>query len=255
VTPAEDVPIRDASTVVLLRDGADGIEAWLINRVSGMVFAAGMSVFPGGRVDEADADLPFGDAALTDLAQRFGADERSAAALVGAAVRETFEETGVLLTVPGADLSGARADVERGLVSFGDLLRANAQSIDASVLHPWARWITPPGEKRRYDTRFFLAALPDGATAQDVTTESETAGWVPLQASMDQVQRAERRMLPPTVATIASLLPFANVADAIASSTGRSTDPVQPRIRAEGEHVIAELDDGTTYTLPLSMFR
>src|SRR3954466_3088596 len=151
-----DVPVRDAATVVLLRDGAEGIEAWMLTRAIGMAFAGGMSVFPGGRVDDADSSLPLTGGDLPLLAGRFGCDVPTAHGLVGAAVRETFEETGVLLSVPFADLSGARADVERGLVSFGDLLRANGLAVDGAALHPWSRWVTPAGEARRYDTRFFV---------------------------------------------------------------------------------------------------
>src|SRR5262245_13820341 len=107
-----------------------------------MAFAGGMTVFPGGRVDDADAALPVTDAEVARLAARFECSDELARAFVGAAARETFEETGVLLTTPSADLSGARADVERGFVSFGDLLRANGLTIDAAALHPWSRWVT-----------------------------------------------------------------------------------------------------------------
>ncbi len=169
--------IRDASTVVLLRDSDAGPEVWLMTRVTGMAFAGGMAVFPGGRVDTADAGLPFAGGA-DEAARRFECTPEQARAIVGAAVREVFEETGVLLSVPTVDVSGARADVEAGRVSFGDLLRANEVAVDGAALHPWSRWVTPAGEVRRYDTRFFVAAMPDDAQAQDVTTESSSAGLV-----------------------------------------------------------------------------
>ena len=254
MTDLTDVPIRDASTVVLLRDRPDGLETWLISRVVGMVFAAGMTVFPGGRVDDEDATLPIIGASLADMATRFAAGEQSARALVGAAVRETYEETGVLLTTPVADLSGARHDVEAGRVTFASLLAQNGLSVNADAVRPWSRWITPPGEKRRYDTRFFVAGLPADAQAQDVTTESAHAAWVPIAAALDEARRGERRMLPPTVATLASLADFGTVADVLAASAGRSLDPIQPTIRVEGDQLVAELADGTTFTLPKSMF-
>ncbi|MGH3744199.1 MAG: NUDIX hydrolase, partial [Mycobacteriales bacterium] len=154
-----EVAVRDAATVALVRDGTDGLQTWLLTRVEQMVFAGGMSVFPGGRVDAADARLPFRAGAAAGVAQRFACDERLALELLGAAVRETFEETGVLLATPVTDLSAARTDVEEGRVSFGELLRANGMTIDAQALRPWSRWITPPGESpRRYDTRFFVGA-------------------------------------------------------------------------------------------------
>ena len=246
-----EVAIRDAATVVLLRDGEAGVEAWLLTRVNQMVFAAGVSVFPGGRVDDADVYLPFSGTRYAEVASRFGCDEPMARALLGAAVRETFEETGVLLTVPAADLSERRADVEEGRLAFGDLLRSHGLSVDADGLHPWARWVTPAGEVRRYDTRFFVGALPAGAQAQDVTSESSAAAWVGVGEALEQAQRGERAMLPPTLATLASLVPYETVASALASAAVRSLDPVRPHIRVtdQGE-VFADLPDGSSVSIP-----
>jgi 8-oxo-dGTP pyrophosphatase MutT (NUDIX family) len=255
------VPVRDAASVVLLRDGPGGtggvgIQAWLLTRVTQMAFAAGMSVFPGGRVDDTDGGLPFSGAAGTEVAARFGCTEALACALLGAAVRETFEETGVLLSVPGADLSELRADVEAGRIAFGDLLREHGLSVDAEGLAPWARWVTPAGEKRRYDTRFFLAALPVGAVAQDVTSESSEAAWVGVGAALEQAQRGERMMLPPTVATLASLVPYPTVAEALAAAGARSLDPVRPQIRITDEgDIVADLPDGSSVPIPRTILQ
>jgi 8-oxo-dGTP pyrophosphatase MutT (NUDIX family) len=245
---------RDAATVVLLRDGPAGIEAWLLTRVAQMAFAGGMSVFPGGRVDPADAELPLAGADLAGLAAQFGCDEPTAHALVGAAVRETFEETGVLLSAPFADLSGARADVELGRVAFGELLRAHGLAVDAAALHPWSRWITPAGELRRYDTRFFVGALPDTATAQDVTRESSEASWLPVAQAIEQAQRGQRRLLPPTMSTLVSLTRFDTVDEVVAASAERDLAPVEPQLRiaADGS-VSVELPDGTLVPIPESM--
>jgi 8-oxo-dGTP pyrophosphatase MutT (NUDIX family) len=249
-----DVPVRDAATVVLLRDGAEGIEAWMLTRVTGMAFAGGMSVFPGGRLDPADGSLPLAGGNLPWLGERFGTDAATAHALVGAAVRETFEETGVLLSVPFADLSGARGDVELGRIAFGDLLAANGLQVDAGALHPWSRWVTPAGEKRRYDTRFFVGALPDTAEAQDLTSESSEASWVGVGAAIEQAQRGERRLMPPTMMTLAELLPFASVTEVIASSDSRDLQPVRPKVRLAGESVAVELPDGTVLPVPPGLF-
>ncbi|MGN6605801.1 MAG: NUDIX hydrolase [Jatrophihabitans sp.] len=257
MTEQQAVPVRDAATVVLLRDGATGIEAWLLTRVTQMVFAAGMSVFPGGRVEDADADLPFAsDEPLADAAERFGCDERVARMLLGGAARETFEEAGVLLGAPAADLSGAWRDVEAGRVSFGDLLRANGVAIDAGALHPWSRWVTPEGEVRRYDTRFFVAALPSDAEAQDVTTESSSAGWVGIAAALEQAERGERGMLPPTLATLASLADFTTVADALAAAPGRPVGAIRPEITVTDDgRVLAVMPDGSSVEIPRAMLR
>lgn len=250
-----DIPaIRDAATVVLLRDRADGLEAWLLTRVTQMVFAGGMTVFPGGRVDDADAALPFTAGAGTETASRFGCDETMARALLGAAVRETFEETGVLLTVPAADLSDARTDVEARRIGFGELLRAHGLVVDADALQPWARWVTPAGEVRRYDTRFFIGAQPDGVEAQNVTTESSEASWVGVGTAFEQAQRGERGMLPPTIATLASLVPFSTVAEAMAAAVTRPLEAVRPNLRmTEDDRLVAELPDGTAFAIPASM--
>jgi 8-oxo-dGTP pyrophosphatase MutT (NUDIX family) len=251
-----DVPIRDAATVVLLRDGASGLEVWLLTRVTQMVFAGGMAVFPGGRVDDADADLPFAAGAEATAVGRLGCEPREARALLGAAVRETFEETGVLLTVPAADLSGARTDVEAGRVSFGDLLRANGLSVDADAVHLWARWITPPGEVRRYDARFFVAAVPSGVDAQDVTSESSAAGWFGVGDALERAQRGEIGLMPPTIVTLASLAKYGTVADVIGAAEERILDPVEPTIsRDDDGGYRAELPDGTSFALPKSLFK
>jgi len=250
MTEADATPVRDAATVVLLRDGADGLEAWLLTRVSQMVFAAGMTVFPGGRVDDDDAALPFAADASAYVASRFGCDETFARGLIGAAVRETFEETGVLLTVPCAQLPDARADVEEGRTSFGALLREHALTVDADAVRPWARWVTPPNEVRRYDTRFFVAALQPGADPVNLTSESSVASWVRVRDALDEAGRGERMMLPPTLFTLTSLLPFAKVADVLAASDDRLLDAVRPTLRFEGDTIIAELPDGTFVTLP-----
>ncbi len=256
MTSAGDVPIRDAATVALLRDGARGVEVWLLTRVTQMVFAAGMSVFPGGRVDPADADLPFVAGSEAVTATRFGCSPELARAVLGAAVRETFEEAGVLLTVPRADLAEHRADVETGKTSFGTLLRDNGLRIDAQVLRPWSRWVTPAGEVRRYDARFFVAVLPEQAQALDATTESSSADWIPVSVALEQAQRGERELMAPTVATLNSLAPFASVADVVESATGRSLDAVCPTLerRADGGYD-AVLPDGSRFALPSSMIR
>jgi 8-oxo-dGTP pyrophosphatase MutT (NUDIX family) len=250
------VPVRDAATVALLRDGPLGVEAWLLTRVTQMVFAAGMSVFPGGRVDADDANLPFvsGSEALT--AAGFHCSPEMARALLGAAVRETFEETGVLLTTPSADLADVREDVEAGRVSFGRLLRDHDLRVDAEALRPWARWVTPAGEVRRYDTRFFVGVLPPGAEALNVTTESSAGGWLSAAEAMEQAQRGERGLMPPTVATLASLVPFRSVVEVINAAEQRSLDAIRPTLerRDDGGYDV-RLPDGTRLPIPTALVK
>ena len=243
-------PVRDASTVVLLRDGASGIEAWLLTRVRQMAFAAGMTVFPGGRVEASDGEVPWSGTPAGSFADRLGCSDEAARSLVGAAVRETFEETGVLLSTPSADLRAARSDVEAGLVGFADLLRAHGLAVDASGVRPWARWITPEGEPRRYDTRFFVAALPPGATAEDLTSESSAAGWVGVRDAIVQYERGDRPMFPPTIATLRAIDGLPAVADVLDAAAARSIEAVRPLLGVDGEGAYVELPDGSTVRLP-----
>jgi 8-oxo-dGTP pyrophosphatase MutT (NUDIX family) len=243
-------PVRDAATVVLLRDGGAGIEAWLLTRVRQMTFAPGMTVFPGGRVEDGDADLPWAGRPPASIAARLGCGVTLARALVGAAVRETFEETGVLLTVPPGCLDGSRADVEAGRMSFGALLRAHGFAVDADAVHPWARWITPDEEARRYDTRFFVAALPEHAHAQDVTSESSVAAWVPVREALAGETRGGPALLPPTRKTLHSVSGYPTVDDVLAAAEARSLDAVTPRVRRDSDGRYVELPDGSTMRLP-----
>lgn len=252
----DEVPVRDAATVALLRDGVSGVEVWMLTRVTQMVFAAGMSVFPGGRVDPDDAALPLTAGSDLLAAAGFDCPPDMARALLGAAVRETFEETGVLLTTPTANLPDAREDVEAGRVSFAALLREHGLRIDADALRPWARWVTPAGEVRRYDTRFFVGMLPEGAEALNVTTESSSGDWVSAGVAMEQAQRGERGLMAPTVATLASLVAFNSVAEVFAAAAQRSLDPIRPTLsRRDDGGYDAVLPDGTRFPLPASLIR
>ena len=239
-------PVRDAATVVLLRDGATGLETWLLTRVRQMVFAPGVTVFPGGRTEPDDADVPWSDELAPALVARLGGDPTLARTLVAAAVRETFEETSVLLTQPVGRLDEDRADLEAGRVRFGELLRAHDLTVDASAVHPWSRWITPAGEVRRYDTRFFVAALPNGAEAADVTSEATGAGWWRPDDALAGHERGAHTLLPPTRTTMTDMSAYDTVADVLAASSTRSLDPVEPQLRRGPDGPYVLLPDGTT---------
>src|SRR5690242_4522771 len=178
LTPA--VP-RDAATVILLRQGAGagagpgvGVEAFLLRRTAELEFAPGACVFPGGSVDERDAEPGigwFGPAPESFAAQLDVPPER-ARALVCAAIRETFEESGVLLAGDdsglvgdGAALAADRHALLTGAATLGEVLGRRGLVLRADLLTPWARWITPEVSPRRFDTWFFAAALPAGQTA------------------------------------------------------------------------------------------
>ena len=143
-------------------------------------------------------------------------------------MRETFEETGVLLTVPPASLPEARADVEAGRVGFGALLAAHELVLDSAAVQPWSRWVTPAGETRRYDTRFFVGTLPEGAEPADVTSESSAAAWLPIGVALEQAQRGERKILPPTMVTLLAIQACGTVDEVLRAAPAQSMDPIRP---------------------------
>lgn len=236
VPQPEPIPVRDASTVILVRDAADGIEVFLLERVGGMAFAGGMTVFPGGGVDISDADSSLAWAGPDPAwwGERFGVDERSAAALVCAAARETFEECGILLAGPTADsvvsdtsvFASDRGALERREQTFGQFLASNGLVLRTDLLRPWSNWITPEGEKRRYDTRFFVAVQPDGQEADGATSEAASVGWRSLDSALGDWRDGRTILLPPTWSQLAGLTEFATVAELLAASP--SISPIQP---------------------------
>lgn len=259
-TAPEDVPVRDAATVVLLRDGAAGPEAYLLRRVRGMAFAPGMTVFPGGGVDrrDADADIAWTGPPAAAWAEAFQADEPLARALVCAAVRETFEESGVLLAGPDADRvtdtdgpawERDRVALERREQSLGELLARRDLVLRADLLRPWARWITPVGEPRRYDARFLVAALPEGQSTRDVTSEADVVEWVRPEDAVVQARTGIRTMMPPTIVTCEEIAEFETVAEVLEAAAGREIAPVRPELGRDGSGVHATLPNGRVISI------
>jgi 8-oxo-dGTP pyrophosphatase MutT (NUDIX family) len=238
--PGEVAEPRHAATVVLLRDGASGPEVYLLRRAGTMAFAAGMHVFPGGSVDPRDASVhtAWSGPAPRTWGERLGCDESLARALVCAAVRETFEESGVLLAGGSADVVVAdttSADWERDRLalldrslSLAELLAARQLVLRSDLLRAWAHWITPEFEPRRFDTRFFVAALPPGQRARDVSGEADHAAWLPVRVAVAEHDAGRMAMLPPTIEALRDLAGHSEVAGVLA--TPRQVRPVLPRL-------------------------
>lgn len=232
---------RDAATVVLVRDvPSSGIEVYLLRRVASMAFAAGMYVFPGGSVDPRDADveLDWAGPRAADWTGRLSASEKLARALVCAAVRETFEESGVLLAGPSyteiADVSDDSWEHDRlallnRSLSLAELLCRRDMVLRADLLRPWAHWITPEFEPKRFDTRFFVAALPPGQVPRHVGGEADRVVWSRPEAALAQQAVGALALLPPTAATLAELTEFDCVADVLAAGQFRAISPILPR--------------------------
>lgn len=258
--------LKDAATVLLLRDGAAGVEVYLLRRVRGMPFAGGMTAYPGGSVDprDADADIAWSGPAPAEWAASFGCDEKLARALVCAAVRETFEEAGVLLaSVDGAEVLAADDDgweADRaGLLdrshSLAELLDRRGLTLRADLLRPWAHWITPEAEPRRYDTRFFVAAVPAGVEARDISGEADEAVWITAAEALAQNERGERPMLAPTLVTLTDLSGYSSVAEVLAGAPPRPIEPVMPVVEFDGDTVWLVMPDGSRMRPPIRIGR
>ena len=246
---------RPAATVVLLRPGVTGLETFLLRRAGTMAFAAGAHVFPGGRVDLADQDeLPWAQPPDEEfLARRLNAPAPLGRSLLVAAIRETFEEAGVLLAWapsghlrPGPAWEALRAGLVARTVGFADVLAALDARLAPEQVIPWDHWITPEHEPLRYDTRFFVAELPFGQLADAVSEESEAAAWVAPAAALAAHERDELAMLPPTVATLRSLCDHATPGSVLRAAEARVIRPILPRARFDQPEPAWELFDALT---------
>jgi len=228
-----------ASTVVLLREP---FEVYAIRRVATMAFAASMFAFPGGGVDPRDATVHPGWAgpSPSHWASRLGRDEAGARAVVCAAVREVFEESGVLLAGPdqstvvgdvsGPDWEAARTALEAREVGFAELLAERGLVLRSDLLAPWSRWVTPEFEPRRYDTYFFLARLPHRQLTRRVGGEADHAVW----AHPAALATGGYAMLPPTVLTLRQLSTYSTVDEAMAAAAARdASTAVMPRVNLD----------------------
>ncbi|MFD7711262.1 NUDIX hydrolase [Streptomyces sp. NPDC059785] len=241
---------RRAATVMLLRDGASGPVVHMLRRRASMAFAGGAYAYPGGGVDPRDDDHRIGWAGPTRAwwADRLGVDETSAQAIVCAAVRETYEEAGVLLAGPapdtvvgdttGEDWEADRAALVARDLSFAEFLERRGLVLRSDLLGAWTRWITPEFEPRRYDTWFFVACLPAGQRTRNASTEADRTVWIGPRDAADAYDRGELLMMPPTIATLRQLQPYGTAADALAAAPGRDLTPVLARARIENDELV-----------------
>ena len=250
-TPAEP---RDAATVVLLRPGSTGPEIYLLRRQTSMAFAGGMCVFPGGGVDPRDYADELVERGLwagpspAEWASRLGVDEPKARALVCAAVRETFEESGVLLAGAGADEVVAdttgddweadRVALESRELSMTAFLERRSLVLRTDLLGAWSGWLTPVFEPRRYRTWFFVAKLPDGQVTRDVSSESSSVTWTGAMDAVEQVERQEIGMMPPTWLTCLDVAQHAEPDAVLAEARTRRVVMYTPEVVPDGEEFI-----------------
>lgn len=242
-SPADPQP---AATVVLSRDGAEGMEVLLLKRHRSSGFVPGAYVFPGGRTDSADVD-PVLARRSTPPAQ----GDVPAQYWFGA-VREVFEETGVLLARDANDWVADTTSSERveewrlKLMSDQAHLLDVLEGLGARVVFDdvayFAHWITPVVEPRRYDTRFFFAALPEGRVIRPDAREMVDAVWLTPREALARFERAQLPMVFPTVKTLQDLSQFDSVADALRTLRAREVEPILPRLVKTGVGVGIVID-------------
>ncbi|WP_405973245.1 NUDIX hydrolase [Streptomyces sp. NBC_00988] len=249
LTPVEP---RRAATVMLLRDtGPDtGPAVHMLRRRASMAFAGGAYAYPGGGVDPRDDDHHVRWAGPTRAwwANRLGVDEAGAQAIVCAAVRETYEEAGVLLAGPApdavvGDTTGPEWEADRAALvardlSFAEFLDRRGLVLRSDLLGAWARWITPEFETRRYDTWFFVAVLPEGQRTRNASTEADRTVWITPGEAATGYDKGDLTMMPPTIATLRGLMPYGSAAEALSAAPQRDLTPVLARARLEADEVV-----------------
>jgi len=241
---------KRAATVMLLKDTDAGIAVHMLRRRASMAFAGGAYAYPGGGVDLRDDDRHVRWAGPTRAwwAERLGVDEAAAQAIVCAAVRETYEEAGVLLAGPasdsvvgdttGADWEADRAALVDRELSFAEFLDRRGLVLRSDLLGAWTRWITPEFESRRYDTWFFVAALPKGQRTRNASTEADRTVWIRPKDAAGSYDKGELLMMPPTIATLRQLTPYATAAEALAAAPGRDLTAVLAQARIEDGEIV-----------------
>ena len=248
-------PARPAATVIMLRDGrgdihgAGGLEVLLLKRHASSDVLGGAFVFPGGKVDAADAQLDMAthlDQPLSDLHTALNEpdiDALTAASLYVAAVREAFEESGILFAHGATNEHAVRATaLLREGQPFDAVLAHMQLRLQTRSLAPWSRWITPVMPSvthKRFDTRFFVAAAPAGQIAAHDNHEATESVWLNPRAALEQHRDGVIELAPPQIMTLAHLSRFADVQQAMADARGRTPPVIQPEpFDLEGTRVI-----------------
>lgn len=225
---------RDAATVVLLRDApaGRGVEVYLVKRSRTVDFMAGAHVFPGGRLDRDDSS-PQACVLLRDdaarLRERLGEplEPAHAAGLFVAAVRETFEEAGLLLGRLAAGWQPAEA---RRAAAGGALFATLMESIDAAALTPWLRWVTPEIVPKRFDARFFLARAPEDQEPEVDGREATEGLWIAPQEALGRWEAGDMLLAPATAKTVELLAAFASVEAALEAAARRPPPVAMPHV-------------------------
>jgi 8-oxo-dGTP pyrophosphatase MutT (NUDIX family) len=258
--PAEPVTPRDSATVIVVRDDRERLEVFLLERHLQSDFAGGAYVFPGGTLDDADKDPALAE--MVDgweaLAPQMGeSDPALARALAVCAIRETFEEAGILLA-RHEDGSPVKLD-DPAWTSFRRALNARETTAvavaketgiryAADLLRYWQRWVTPVFAPKRYDARFFVAVMPDGQSPLHDDLETTDSAWVPPADAIARGRAGELVIIFPTRKTLESLLGYPSARALFDAAIDRSTEPILPRFVVEnGQGHVYLPNDPTPY--------
>ena len=242
---ATPVPPKDAATLLVLRPGSErsAPEVFCVRRHAQSAFLGGAVVFPGGKLDAADAlDLV---QELSDgphpRASVFADDARHAAALSVCACRESFEEAAILPCEPsldGAALLVARERIDQGELTLARLLVEADRRLATRSLVPFARWITPVGEQRRYDARFFVTELPAGQQGLHDAHEATSSVWAPPARILEAFHAGNLWLAPPTIRCLELLAPTRSVDEALALCAEQSLAPICPLFVPGDPHML-----------------
>ena len=233
-------PLRPAATVALLRDTPLGLEVFLMKRHSRSDVLGGVYVFPGGKVDAADAELDMASHLDQPLAllhaglNEAGISERTAGGVYVAAMREVFEESGILFaqTTSGriVDCALAAALLREGQ-GFNAVLKQMALRLHTSSLVPWTRWITPTSPSvmnKRFDTRFFISTLPAGQVAIHDDIETTDSLWLSPRVALEQYWAGQIELAPPQIMSLVQLNRHASVQSVLIEARSRLPPLIQP---------------------------
>lgn len=250
-----EVAPRDAASIIVLRQQPQGFEVLLMRRHGNSKVLGGAYVFPGGKVDPDDAQvgaahLAQSPEALCAALAEDGGNAEQAVTLFSAAIRETLEECGVLF-MAGATAEAAQQVRETLLAgtAWSAWVAAQEQPLQSAALVPWSRWITPKASlmmSKRFDTRFFVAALPSDQCAQQDGHEATALEWWAPQEALARYDRGEIDMAPPQIMTLLELSRFDDVAQVLAHGQSRRPPLIQPHHFAQdGVRVLAFPGDPT----------
>ena len=242
-------PPRPAATVVMLREGIDGMEVFLLKRHGLSDVLGGAYVFPGGKVDRFDAELDMAahlDQPLPDLHAALNEpdiDALTAAGLYIAAIREAFEESGILFAQGASHTHAAQAtQLLRQGHAFDEVLAQMQLRLDTRSLAPWSRWITPKMPSlttKRFDTRFFVAAAPPGQIAEHDNIEATESIWLGPRAALEQYRDGHIMLAPPQIMSLAHLARHSTVQSVLHEARSRMPPVIAPEpFEHEGTRVI-----------------